>query len=142
MYILEGVFSGKLSLDMSEESTWRIRRYGFCGMRSKKVHFSVLGRHWGTNLRCTNVVTNDGKIFMWWLLKSGCQLLTRYNKIVLWNATANTKHTLSRLKRVERLRALDQIVLFCEGQCLSEVISSVLGFSKWCLLRLPSNSTK
>jgi hypothetical protein len=38
MCILEGVFSGNLSLDMSEESTWRIRRYGFCGMRSKKVH--------------------------------------------------------------------------------------------------------
>nr|ACR38688.1 unknown [Zea mays] len=33
---LTGVFSGNLSLDMSEESTWRIRRYGFCGMRSKK----------------------------------------------------------------------------------------------------------
>ena len=50
MCILEGVFSGNLSLDMSEESTWRIRRYGFCGMRSKKVHFSVLVRHRGTNL--------------------------------------------------------------------------------------------
>ncbi|KQK09556.1 probable complex I intermediate-associated protein 30 isoform X2 [Brachypodium distachyon] len=31
-----GVFSGNLSLDMSEESPWRIRRSGFCGMRSKK----------------------------------------------------------------------------------------------------------
>ncbi|KAL6845082.1 hypothetical protein ACP4OV_024577 [Aristida adscensionis] len=31
-----GVFSGNLSLDMSEGSTWRIRRSGFCGMRSKK----------------------------------------------------------------------------------------------------------
>jgi hypothetical protein len=43
MCILEGVFSGNLSSDMSEDSTWRIRRYGFCGMRSKKVHFSVSG---------------------------------------------------------------------------------------------------
>ncbi|PAN28718.1 hypothetical protein GQ55_5G174200 [Panicum hallii var. hallii] len=33
---LTGVFSGNLSSDMSEDSTWRIRRYGFCGMRSKK----------------------------------------------------------------------------------------------------------
>ncbi|CAO2166254.1 unnamed protein product [Urochloa humidicola] len=33
---LTGVFSGNLSSDMSEGSTWRIRRYGFCGMRSKK----------------------------------------------------------------------------------------------------------
>ncbi|KAM0837446.1 hypothetical protein ACQ4PT_061649 [Festuca glaucescens] len=31
-----GVFSGNLSLDMSEGSPWRIRRSGFCGMRSKK----------------------------------------------------------------------------------------------------------
>jgi hypothetical protein len=37
MCILEGVFSGNLSSDVSEGSTWRIRRYGFCGMRSKKV---------------------------------------------------------------------------------------------------------
>ena len=41
MCILEGVFSGNLSSDMSEDSTWRIRRYGFCGMRSKKVQFLV-----------------------------------------------------------------------------------------------------
>lgn len=32
-----GLFSGNLSLDMSEGSTWKIRRSGFCGMRSKKV---------------------------------------------------------------------------------------------------------
>lgn len=31
-----GVFSGNLSLDLSEGSPWRIRRSGFCGMRSKK----------------------------------------------------------------------------------------------------------
>ncbi|KAK3161825.1 hypothetical protein QOZ80_1BG0082010 [Eleusine coracana subsp. coracana] len=36
MCVLEGVFSGNLSLDMSEGSTWRISRSGFCGMRSKK----------------------------------------------------------------------------------------------------------
>ncbi|CAO2178414.1 unnamed protein product [Urochloa humidicola] len=30
---LTGVFSGILSSDMSEGSTWRIRRYEFCGMR-------------------------------------------------------------------------------------------------------------
>nr|XP_040260129.1 probable complex I intermediate-associated protein 30 isoform X2 [Aegilops tauschii subsp. strangulata] len=33
-----GVFSGNLSLDMSEGSPWRIRRSGFCGMRSKKIY--------------------------------------------------------------------------------------------------------
>ncbi|KAJ3676603.1 hypothetical protein LUZ60_004015 [Juncus effusus] len=31
-----GVFSGNLSFDMDENSTWKIRRSGFCGMRSKK----------------------------------------------------------------------------------------------------------
>ncbi|KAL8159980.1 hypothetical protein V2J09_001517 [Rumex salicifolius] len=33
---LRGVFSGNLSLDMNEESTWNMKRSGFCGMRSKK----------------------------------------------------------------------------------------------------------
>uniref|UniRef100_A0A0D3ETK6 NADH:ubiquinone oxidoreductase intermediate-associated protein 30 domain-containing protein n=2 Tax=Oryza TaxID=4527 RepID=A0A0D3ETK6_9ORYZ len=33
-----GLFSGNLSLDMSEGSTWKIRRSGFCGMRSKKFN--------------------------------------------------------------------------------------------------------
>ncbi|KAJ0075844.1 hypothetical protein Patl1_33788 [Pistacia atlantica] len=33
---LKGVFSGKLSLDVSEGSKWNISRGGFCGMRSKK----------------------------------------------------------------------------------------------------------
>ncbi|KAL7238334.1 hypothetical protein ACSBR2_004438 [Camellia fascicularis] len=31
-----GVFSGKLSLDVAEDSKWNISRSGFCGMRSKK----------------------------------------------------------------------------------------------------------
>ncbi|XP_028752123.1 probable complex I intermediate-associated protein 30 [Neltuma alba] len=31
-----GVFSGNLSLDVSEDSKWNIMRSGFCGMRSKK----------------------------------------------------------------------------------------------------------
>lgn len=31
-----GVFSGNLSLDLSEGSKWNISRSGFCGMRSKK----------------------------------------------------------------------------------------------------------
>ncbi|XP_020102304.1 probable complex I intermediate-associated protein 30 isoform X2 [Ananas comosus] len=33
---LRGVFSGNLSLDLIEGSSWRMRRSGFCGMRSKK----------------------------------------------------------------------------------------------------------
>ncbi|KAL7258706.1 hypothetical protein ACSBR1_004751 [Camellia fascicularis] len=33
---LRGVFSGKLSLDVAEDSKWNISRSGFCGMRSKK----------------------------------------------------------------------------------------------------------
>ncbi|XP_072960443.1 probable complex I intermediate-associated protein 30 [Typha angustifolia] len=33
---LSGIFSGNLSVDISEGSTWRISRGGFCGMRSKK----------------------------------------------------------------------------------------------------------
>ncbi|PIA62804.1 hypothetical protein AQUCO_00200670v1 [Aquilegia coerulea] len=33
---LKGIFSGNLSLDVSEESVRRINRSGFCGMRSKK----------------------------------------------------------------------------------------------------------
>ncbi|KAK6911816.1 NADH:ubiquinone oxidoreductase intermediate-associated protein 30 [Dillenia turbinata] len=33
---LRGVFSGNLSLDVSEASGWNISRSGFCGMRSKK----------------------------------------------------------------------------------------------------------
>ncbi|KAI8021788.1 putative complex I intermediate-associated protein 30 [Camellia lanceoleosa] len=31
-----GVFSGKLSLDVAEDSKWNISRSGFCGMCSKK----------------------------------------------------------------------------------------------------------
>ncbi|KAL5708006.1 hypothetical protein ACHQM5_018848 [Ranunculus cassubicifolius] len=31
-----GTFSGNLSLDVSEDTKWRISRSGFCGMRSKK----------------------------------------------------------------------------------------------------------
>ncbi|KAI9119759.1 hypothetical protein K1719_009148 [Acacia pycnantha] len=31
-----GIFSGNLSLDVSEDSKWNITRSGFCGMRSKK----------------------------------------------------------------------------------------------------------
>lgn len=34
-----GVFSGNLSLDVSEGSKWKISRGGFCGMRSKKVNY-------------------------------------------------------------------------------------------------------
>ncbi|KAF5946531.1 hypothetical protein HYC85_016759 [Camellia sinensis] len=33
---VSGVFSGKLSLDVAEDSKWNISRSGFCGMRSKK----------------------------------------------------------------------------------------------------------
>ncbi|KAH7565801.1 hypothetical protein JRO89_XS08G0018800 [Xanthoceras sorbifolium] len=33
---MHGIFSGKLSLDVSEGSKWKISRSGFCGMRSKK----------------------------------------------------------------------------------------------------------
>lgn len=33
---LRGVFSGKLSHDVAEDSKWNISRSGFCGMRSKK----------------------------------------------------------------------------------------------------------
>lgn len=33
-----GIFSGNLSLDLSEGSKWNISRSGFCGMRSKKVN--------------------------------------------------------------------------------------------------------
>ncbi|XP_044495302.1 probable complex I intermediate-associated protein 30 isoform X2 [Mangifera indica] len=33
---IKGVFSGNLSLDVSEGSKWNITRSGFCGMRSKK----------------------------------------------------------------------------------------------------------
>ncbi|KHN39593.1 Putative complex I intermediate-associated protein 30 [Glycine soja] len=32
-----GIFSGNLSLDVSEGSKWNITRSGFCGMRSKKA---------------------------------------------------------------------------------------------------------
>ncbi|KAK9716263.1 hypothetical protein RND81_06G222100 [Saponaria officinalis] len=32
----KGLFSGNLSLDVTEGSTWNIKRSGFCGMRSKK----------------------------------------------------------------------------------------------------------
>ncbi|XP_028065765.1 probable complex I intermediate-associated protein 30 isoform X4 [Camellia sinensis] len=35
---LRGVFSGKLSLDVAEDSKWNISRSGFCGMRSKKIY--------------------------------------------------------------------------------------------------------
>ncbi|KAG1338863.1 putative complex I intermediate-associated protein 30 [Cocos nucifera] len=33
---LSGIFSGNLSVDVAEGSTWRMNRSGFCGMRSKK----------------------------------------------------------------------------------------------------------
>ncbi|PON45129.1 NADH:ubiquinone oxidoreductase intermediate-associated protein [Trema orientale] len=33
---LSGIFSGNLSLDVTEGSKWNISRSGFCGMRSKK----------------------------------------------------------------------------------------------------------
>lgn len=33
---LSGIFSGNLSLDLNEGSAWRMKRSGFCGMRSKK----------------------------------------------------------------------------------------------------------
>ncbi|XP_022158797.1 probable complex I intermediate-associated protein 30 isoform X2 [Momordica charantia] len=33
---LRGIFSGHLSLNVSENSKWNITRSGFCGMRSKK----------------------------------------------------------------------------------------------------------
>ncbi|XAR68771.1 hypothetical protein NMG60_11000135 [Bertholletia excelsa] len=33
---LKGIFSGKLSVDVAEDSSWNITRSGFCGMRSKK----------------------------------------------------------------------------------------------------------
>ncbi|KAJ1689292.1 hypothetical protein LUZ63_013447 [Rhynchospora breviuscula] len=33
---LTGVFSGNLSLDLNEDSTWRMKCSGFCGMRSKR----------------------------------------------------------------------------------------------------------
>ncbi|KAG0496096.1 hypothetical protein HPP92_000787 [Vanilla planifolia] len=32
----KGIFYGNLSLDISEDSPWRMKRSGFCGMRSKK----------------------------------------------------------------------------------------------------------
>ncbi|XP_078152424.1 NADH:ubiquinone oxidoreductase intermediate-associated protein 30 isoform X3 [Carex rostrata] len=35
---LTGVFSGNLSLDLDECSTWRMKRSGFCGMRSKRFN--------------------------------------------------------------------------------------------------------
>ncbi|KVI06322.1 Galactose-binding domain-like protein [Cynara cardunculus var. scolymus] len=35
-----GVFSGNLSLDVTEGTKWNISRSGFCGMRSKKVDIS------------------------------------------------------------------------------------------------------
>lgn len=34
--VTSGIFSGNLSLDVSEDSKWNITRSGFCGMRSKK----------------------------------------------------------------------------------------------------------
>ncbi|XP_027334776.1 probable complex I intermediate-associated protein 30 isoform X2 [Abrus precatorius] len=34
--VTSGIFSGNLSLDVTEGSKWNIRRGGFCGMRSKK----------------------------------------------------------------------------------------------------------
>lgn len=34
---IKGVFSGNLSLDITEGSLWKLKRSGFCGMRSKKV---------------------------------------------------------------------------------------------------------
>ncbi|XP_047327730.1 probable complex I intermediate-associated protein 30 [Impatiens glandulifera] len=35
---LKGIFSGNLSLELSENSKWNISRGGFCGMRSKKFN--------------------------------------------------------------------------------------------------------
>nr|XP_029120387.1 probable complex I intermediate-associated protein 30 isoform X2 [Elaeis guineensis] len=35
---LSGIFSGNLSVDVTEGSTWRMNRSGFCGMRSKKIY--------------------------------------------------------------------------------------------------------
>ncbi|KAH9294654.1 hypothetical protein KI387_038242, partial [Taxus chinensis] len=32
------VFSGNLSLDMSQDSRWVMNRSGFCGMRSTQIH--------------------------------------------------------------------------------------------------------
>ncbi|XP_054779925.1 probable complex I intermediate-associated protein 30 isoform X1 [Prosopis cineraria] len=37
-----GIFSGNLSLDVSQDSKWNMIRSGFCGMRSKKVFASFL----------------------------------------------------------------------------------------------------
>ncbi|CAL5401221.1 unnamed protein product [Camellia sinensis] len=45
---LRGVFSGKLSLDVAEDSKWNISRSGFCGMRSKKGN-SKVRTPWGIN---------------------------------------------------------------------------------------------
>lgn len=39
---LIGIFSGNLSVDLSEGSKWNISRSGFCGMRSKKVNNTEL----------------------------------------------------------------------------------------------------
>lgn len=34
-----GIFSGNLSLEVTQGAKWNISRGGFCGMRSKKVAF-------------------------------------------------------------------------------------------------------
>ncbi|KAL4326961.1 hypothetical protein AHAS_Ahas13G0052400 [Arachis hypogaea] len=36
--VATGIFSGNLSLDVTEGAKWSIARGGFCGMRSKKVY--------------------------------------------------------------------------------------------------------
>ncbi|XP_042418370.1 probable complex I intermediate-associated protein 30 isoform X1 [Zingiber officinale] len=36
--VLSGVFSGNLSLDITEGSLWKLKHSGFCGMRSKKFN--------------------------------------------------------------------------------------------------------
>ncbi|KAG6493989.1 hypothetical protein ZIOFF_049002 [Zingiber officinale] len=35
---IKGVFSGNLSLDITEGSLWKLKHSGFCGMRSKKFN--------------------------------------------------------------------------------------------------------
>lgn len=53
---LVGIFSGKLSLDLAEDSKWNISRGGFCGMRSKKVvHSQRLKEIWSPLLSCMSI---------------------------------------------------------------------------------------
>lgn len=37
---LLGIFSGNLSIEVSDDAKWNFTRSGFCGMRSKKVKFN------------------------------------------------------------------------------------------------------